>query len=461
MIVPVSFDGSCDVRISEDSMRVYLDIYPSFGDNPIPTMKDIVDKIESLGVVANINEKVLNEKLDEIEKHNIKCLDVCITEGIQPINGKDGRLENCTKKKENFKNFNFDEFHKVNPVISVKEDELIAILHPPTDGEPGFDLFNQKVDPIPGKIFKVNLGSNTQYSRENDQNIIAKSDGFVNMSNDSISITDTFTVNGDIDFKSGNIISKGSLKVKGNVKNEFTLSLSKDIEINGYVGDALIEAGENIIIHGGFLGKGKGIINSEGDVKVKFVENQTIFTRGSLSIVKETLNAKLFVKNCIFSKSSHASIIGGHTIAGESIEINSLGNGSESETIVEVGFDYLKRNSITDNREKLKKLQESLELVDKNLFEYAKMKRLNSQCAEKVKILANEHKKIVAEIETLKAKNLKINSQIYIPTESKILVKGTVFPGVKIGINGRFMIINNPIRSKTFVLSQDNEVIAI
>ena len=218
--------------------------------------------------------------------------------------------------------------------------------------------------------------------------------------------------------------------------------------------------GLDIKIRGGFLGKGKGTLKADGDIELKFVENQTVFCRGSLMVAKESLNSKLFVKKSILSKGSKTAIVGGHAIAGDSIEVDSVGNTSESETILEVGFDYLKRNSIEDNKEQTKKIREKLEEVDKEIFEFAKMKRLNPKFAERLKLLAELHKKLVAEIEDLKAKNLQITNEIYVPTASKIIVKGMIYPGVRIGINGRFMMINNPVRCKTFVLSNLNEVVA-
>ena len=89
------------------------------------------------------------------------------------------------------------------------------------------------------------------------------------------------------------------------------------------------------------------------------------------------------------------------------------------------------------------------------------MKRLNSSDAEKVKLLAEEHKNLVAEIDKLHEQNMLINSDIYVPTQSKIIVKGMIYPGVKIGINGRFMNIHEPMQAKTFLLSKENKVIAI
>ncbi len=460
-IIQVSFDGSADVKISEDSMKVFVDIYPSLENHPIPSLDDIVNKILSLNVTSEIDKKLLLDKLEIVKINKIILKDICVSEGKLPIDGIDGKLENCTDKKEKLENFTCDDFHKINPVISVKDGETIAKIHAPTNGENGTNVFGKQVNPVPGKEIKIKLGSNTKFGEENPNHIIAKLDGFLDLKEASISITDTYTVNGDIDFKSGNIISKGSLKVKGNVNNDFALNLSKDVEVDGYVGDAIIESGRNIFIHGGFLGKGKGVLKSEGDIEVKFVENQKIFSRGSVTIIKEALNAQIFVKSKITCNGNKAVIVGGHTIAGDFIEIFSLGNSSESETIVEVGFDYLKRNSIIDNKQKQSDLRKKLEEVDKVLFEFAQMKRLNDQFKEKVRTLVNEHKNLLVEIESIKEYNLKLTNEIYVPTSSKISVNGTIFPGVKIGINGRFLIIKEPLRSKTFVLSADNEVIAL
>ncbi|MCP5062029.1 MAG: DUF342 domain-containing protein [Ignavibacteriae bacterium] len=460
-IIPVSLDGSCDVRLSKDNMTIIVDIYPSVDDNPINTYEDIVEKISQMGVKADVKENELKDKLNAVENEKKKFLNVCIVEGKPAINGIDGRFENRTNKNEKIKDLDFGEFHKVNPAISVKEKEVIAILHPPTDGTRGNDVFENTVEPIPGIPTKLKLGKHTCFSDDKEKFIIAKKDGFIDISDTSISITDTFTVRGNIDFDSGNIIGKGSLKVVGNVLNDFTLNLSKDIEIGGYVGDANLEAGQNILIHGGFLGQGKGVIKAEGDIELKFVENQKVLSRGCIFLNKDTLNANIFAKNKIVSKTNRSIIVGGHAIAGEHIEVHTVGNNIGTETVLEVGFDYLKRNSIVENKNKQSQLRNKLEEVDKNIFEFARMKRRNTEAQKKMEVLADLHKKLVAAIESIKAEVLKTNSEIYIPTTSSISIHGTIYPGVRIGINGRFMKVTKQMRMKTFILSKDNEVVAM
>lgn len=459
-IIEVSLDGSCEVKVSEDVMQIIIDIYPSIGENSINTLEDIEQKILQMEVKSEINKPLLIKSLKEVEEEKKNILNLCIVEGKYAVDGINGRLENCTEKKEKIKNFDFDNFYKVNPVISVKENQVIAIIHPPTEGESGTNIIGQNIPPKPGKVFQIKLGKNTVFHEELEGHIVAKKDGFLSLSEESINITDTFTVRGDIDFESGNIIAKGSLKVNGNVKNDFSLNLTKSIEIGGYVGDALIESGGSVNIQGGFKGKGSGIIRADEDVFVKFVENQKIFSRGSLDIRKDALNAKLYVKNNISCKNHNSSIIGGHVVAGDKIEVFSLGNDARTETIVEVGFDYLKRNSITSNKEQLILLREKLENVDQCILELARMKRMSSNNKEQLQIYAAEHKRLAAEIENIKTLNLKITNEIYVPTLSKISVQGYVYPGVKIGINGRFLSIDSIMKSKTFILSNDNEIIS-
>ncbi|MEE9429564.1 MAG: FapA family protein [Melioribacteraceae bacterium] len=460
-IIPISLDGSCDVRISDDKMFIYVDIYPSLGDNPINTKEDIVNKILQMEVKAEIKKNLLIAKLQEVENEKKIFLDICIVEGKKPIDGKDGRFENCTSKKEVIKDLTSNDFYKVNPAISVKENEVIAILHPPTNGKSGMDVFGSVINPAPGKPTTLKLGKHTSFTNEEEKYIVTKKDGFINISDSSISITDTFTVRGNIDFDSGNIIGKGSLKVIGNVLNDFTLNLSKDIEIGGYVGDANIEAGEKITVRGGFLGKGKGVMKSNGNIELKFVENQTVYSRDSIFLNKDTLNAKLFAKEQIVSKSKRSAIVGGHIIAGEFIEVYSAGNNIGTKTVLEVGFDYLKRNYIAENKQKHLQLRAKLEEVDKNIFEFAKMKRRNTEAHKKLEKLAELHKKLVVALEVINDQNIKTNSEIYVPTSTKISISGPIYSGVIIGINGRFMKITNPLRAKTFLLSEDNEVIAV
>lgn len=79
---------------------------------------------------------------------------------------------------------------------------------------------------------------------------------------------------------------------------------------------------------------------------------------------------------------------------------------------------------------------------------------------EKLKALADKHKEVAAEIEKIEKENLETTNEIYKPTSSKIIISGTIYPGVKIGINGRFLKITEPMKAKTFSLSEDDEVVA-
>ena len=75
--------------------------------------------------------------------------------------------------------------------------------------------------------------------------------------------------------------------------------------------------------------------------------------------------------------------------------------------------------------------------------------------------MAQRHTEIANEMEVLKEKRTNLWGEINTPTSSKIIVHNTIYPGVKLIINGKQKLITEKLRSKTFVLSKENEIIAV
>ena len=81
--------------------------------------------------------------------------------------------------------------------------------------------------------------------------------------------------------------------------NGFRLNLRDDIEIGGNVGDSIIEAGKSIVVKGGFSGTEHGKIKAGGDVSVKYIENQNLYSNGTLTFSKNIVNSNVYISDCI------------------------------------------------------------------------------------------------------------------------------------------------------------------
>jgi len=87
------FDGRCEVKISEDKMSAFIDLYPSqYGGRPL-TSGFVMGKLKSAGVVYGVNEELVKKLVRDIEQTKDVKRGVIIARGRLPEAGIDGSIE--------------------------------------------------------------------------------------------------------------------------------------------------------------------------------------------------------------------------------------------------------------------------------------------------------------------------------------------------------------------------------
>ena len=71
-----------------------------------------------------------------------------------------------------------------------------------------------------------------------------------------------YTIEGDVNLKTGNVLFLGTVFVKGNVEDGFSVKAAGNIEIMGSVGKCLLDAEGDIIVHQGIAGKTEGRVRA-------------------------------------------------------------------------------------------------------------------------------------------------------------------------------------------------------
>lgn len=451
------------ITISDDSISAVINLFLSKNENGLISSKNIFDELTKLNIITEVDEELLKNSVAEFNGSKKNISNLVFVRGKEPKNGIDGWFEITANNNSENLLFNKEKnkaYQIVNPVITVKKDDLIAVIHPPVQGKNGTDVYGKMIPAVEGKNVPVKLGENVFVKEEDVNKIYSKVDGFIENKNNLFSVKEILTIYGDIDYHSGNIFGYGSLKVIGNVLNGFYLNLKNNIDIGGYIGDATLEAGGNVKAQGGFLGVGSGMIKAGGNVEVKFIQEQKVYSRGSLTFIREIVQSNIYVKDKIIGKGNHASIIGGYVIAGNSIEIYSAGNEYGTNTIIEVGYDYELKEALIKNRIKLNEHKKTLKKIDSEIIEFAQMKRLNEEMYKKMKGLADKHKDVLEEIKLLNEENKNLIKTVRNRSNSFIKISDVVFPGVKIIINRFSYIAKEKMHSKTFSLTEDKQVIA-
>jgi len=175
-------------------------------------------------------------------------------------------------------------FKDLDLVENVVAGQLLATKTKAAEGTPGRTVTNRILEAKDGNDIPLNPGKNTELSSDG-MSVIASINGQVTLLNNKIHVDPIYEVKGDVDIHTGNILFPGTVIVKGNVEDGFSIKAAGDIEIMGSVGKCLIDAEGDVYIKQGIMGKLGGTIKAGGSVWAKFLEQVNV-AAGKMSLCR-------------------------------------------------------------------------------------------------------------------------------------------------------------------------------
>jgi len=119
-------------------------------------------------------------------------------------------------------------------IQEVNKGDTLVLKIPFTKGIDGFDVFGHIIKATPGRDIKLPTGKNTVLSADGLK-LLADKDGVISFSDSNVDILDIITIDGNVDFSTGNISHKGDVFIKGDVLPDFKVIAGGDIKIGGVV----------------------------------------------------------------------------------------------------------------------------------------------------------------------------------------------------------------------------------
>ncbi len=376
-VIPINFDGSAEIEISDDKMQAFLAVHPAMeGGNPVEE-KEIKKLFAENHINFGIKNDILTGILQGLAKGETPSEPILIAEGVAPQNGEDAKIEylfsteTSLKPKEDEKG-NVD-YKSVSIIQTVSAGDELAKIHPPTAGEKGMDIFGKEIPCKPGKEVNLPQGENTEPKEDDPKILKASIDGNVRLNRKNVEIYEGFVVNGDVSYATGNIEYEKSVIIKGDVKAGFNIVCGGDLEVEGSIEDSEIIVGGNLLCKYGFIGHGDGVIRCKGDVNLGFIKNQSVYARGNVNIAKEAINPTIYCRHDINISGQHLSVAGGILVARDNIHVQVIGNDTGVKTILEVGLDFTlieekiktedSLKEIKGNRKKLSETSQKFERI--------------------------------------------------------------------------------------------------
>ncbi len=459
------------IYVAPDKMTAYLRV-PNFQEGQTLEVSQILEELQKKEIQYGIQTEAIGKYcFQQNFRQELK-----VAEGLRPINGADGILEFgfeiVKDHRPKIKPDGTVDFKELNLIENVVQDQLLCRVIPPTQGTPGVNIYGGTVEGKPGAVVPIGNGSNT-YLSEDKLQIFAAVDGGASYTNNTVSVEEIFVISEDVGVHTGNIEFNGSVLVKGNVLEGFSVIAKKEIEVGGMVEGASLSAGENILIKGGVNGKRKTVLRAEGNISTKFVQNATAILGGDLCC-DVIVNGYVKAGKNILLRGEKAALIGGEYLSGEKIVARTIGTENNLSVNLNLSPSWYEiekfENENIENKtlklldisakEKIQRELMNLEEVSNRLRVEIENISKSDRTGEDAKAKNELLKKFMAGKAELAGKINKLKTQLdrikeFDKVEScRVICSGVVHPGVKITIKKAIFKVEIPLTAQHFYLDK-------
>jgi uncharacterized protein (DUF342 family) len=446
-------DAVIDISISKDYMETRANITPPFFAKPWPTQEQINDALTEKNVIYGIDYEAISDMVT-----NHMCNEsVIVAKGLQPVAGKNGWVEmkiDLTSRNDKSDIEEKIDYRERNIIINVSKGDVLAVQHPPTNGTDGINIANIAVKAKPGKQAPLPIGAGTIIS-DDGLMLLAGIDGCLRNIDNKLSVSPEFNVEGDLDFHIGNIDFVGAVRIKGSVKDGFQISAGEDIEIYEVVEGACINSKKNIRIKGGVRGMNKASITATGKIEIGFVDQAIIAAGTDIIVHNAILHSEVSAGGSVIVSGGKSQIAGGKIQAAIEVSCSNLGSemGTKTEVIVGVSptVTLRKKELVT----MLASIQDNIEKIDANLSFLKKLESTQSLDDTKRSLMISATRtkfQLQAQQQNAVKEMDEIDAMFEITKSQGIVrVKNVCYAGVTIVIRGFAYLVNEPFKFCSFV----------
>jgi len=444
-----------ELRLSRDKMTAMLMARVDADTKPV-SYNLIAELLNKSGVIFGISEAKIRVAVEKLKRDHT-CEEI-LAEGIRPQNGRDAIIEdkfNLDKKNSpQILESGRVDYKNLNLFTIVSKGEILQERIPHTIGIEGRNVYGDTVAARPGKMKSLVPGKNVQIVEENK--LVADIDGQVVKEGNRVSVVPIIQINGDVDLSTGNIDFNGSVHIRGNVQEGFSVKAIGDVNIDGSVYGGIVE-GNDVTIRAGIQGMSHGKVFAKRDVNARFAENAVIAAGRNIKITDAILHSHVNAGKTIVVNGHRGVVVGGELAAGELLDMKTVGNQASTVMTVEVGVNPLLRKRITETKKEMKKAEKSRDDAQKALkiLKTLPREQLSPNKQELLARLLRSSFTLELEIKNLKKTLEGLSEEVEALRDGKIRISEVIYPGVKIIIGAAVRSISEPIHHSTFYESED------
>ena len=279
-------DSTVIVNVTADEMKATITVTAPGDGGCDLSMETYLSYLRSNKVTFGVDEAALTEFVDK----PIYNEPVQLVTGIRPVDGRDAYIRYNFETNQNKVLFREGsdgrvDFKELNIIQNVVEGQPLAVKIAAEEGTSGRTVTSKMLTAKNGKDIELPLGKNVHVG-DDGITIISDMNGQVILAGGKINVEPIYTVQGNVNIKTGNIIFLGTVIVTGSVEDGFSVKAEGNIEIRGTVEKAELDAEGDIIVAQGITGRSGGMIRAGRSIWARFIENAHV-EAGNMVVVSD------------------------------------------------------------------------------------------------------------------------------------------------------------------------------
>lgn len=435
-------DAFAEIAVAEDKMSASILVNSPVGGGRDITLEELRDMLDQMGIEYGIDE----DKLKDIVENELYNQVFQFAEGTPAVDGTNGKIKDYFPRHKEVKfaskeNDSID-FKSTNYIHNVKAGELVCELTPPEPPQDGVDIFGNTVYGKPGIMPPIPQGKNVVYNEEKDK-LLTGCEGNLSFRSGRFHVEKILNIGGNVDNSVGNIDFTGSVSIKGDVLEGFTVKAKGDITVMGIVEGATLTSGGSITLYKGMRGMKSGVLEAAGDITAKFLEDSKIYARGDIQ-AEYIINSEVSCGNNLTLTGRRAAFIGGVCSVYNVMNVKTVGAMSQITTLVTLGVTPQLLGEVENLKKDIADITAQLDECRKNIT-YLNTRQKAGTISPKQTEKLNELK-IWLPINTMKQKKMKdqmqkLTLQLKEVKKSRLIAR-EVYGGTIISIGDSRLVIS-------------------
>lgn len=417
-------------------------------------------KVEITEAVAKAVDQLIQQAKQAQPTEQQQTLRGVVALAQLPVHGKDGgvqwlidKLGSATHPDPGQQD---DEqphsYYQDSIYTTVDQGVAIGILNEPTVGMDGRDVFGQTIQARDGRPFDLHFDETI--IRDAKGKLITQTKGVLIRSGNSVCVRKLITVDGYVDFSTGNIDFSGDVVVSEGVRDCFVIKADGNVTVKGLIEAATIITGNDLNAEGGMAGRERGTVDIGNNLAARYLDNVQGTVGGNLIIEREVINCDLTVLGGVDSKTG--LLIGGTLTARGKVVLDTIGSDANVRSDLVIGsvpkLDPILKNLevlIADLQEKRKKLAEEQDIINRA------GKRLTADMKERKTEVMFELMTIDTPLNKARDAQFRVNARAEELRTVDVTVRRMLFAGSVLDIMGTLYKVRNDMRGTIHIFKNE------